>query len=455
MGLFDRKKEGGIIDDIRCDETHYLIWKWRPSGTANSTKKENSIRYGSSLRVKKGEVAVFVYHQSSGQLMDYLVGPYDGTIKTSNFPVLTSIVGSAFGGNSPFQAEIYYINTQGNNQIKFAVPYFNVFDPRLPDHPILVSLHGTLTFTLEDYENFISLNRMIDFDLDAFYSQIKDAMARKIKSVVANFPNKYGIPAIQLEAQTEPVAEILEDKLRDKLLEFGVTMKGIEIGSININQDDAGYQELRSLTAGITADTIRTQSEINSQNLKDAAELNKINLSETMRIQREEVQRAQKLQSETNFLGAHALNQQTEVLKTAAAGLGQMNMNISGGSNDSGFNPAGLMMGMALGGSMGGQINNMMNQMGQQMNSSMTTPPPLPQVQYMLAENGQQYGPFTMEQMKQLVANGRMTKLTYAWKQGMSGWEPAGNITELSILFAPAGPPPVPGCTPPPPPPAM
>ena len=40
MGLFSRK-EGGLMDVIRCDEENYLVWKWRPAGEAlNSTKKE-------------------------------------------------------------------------------------------------------------------------------------------------------------------------------------------------------------------------------------------------------------------------------------------------------------------------------------------------------------------------------------------------------------------------------
>lgn len=110
MGLFSKKKEGGLMDVIRCDEQEYLVWKWRSSGEANSTHKENAIRYGSSLRVKEGEVAVFVYKQDNGEMQDFIVGPHDDTIKTANFPVLTNIVGLAFGGNSPFQAEIYFIN---------------------------------------------------------------------------------------------------------------------------------------------------------------------------------------------------------------------------------------------------------------------------------------------------------------------------------------------------------
>ena len=112
---------------IRCDEKEYLVWKWRPQGQdVNTTSRENAIRYGSSLRVKDGEVAVFVYRQKDGVMQDFIVGPYDDTIKTANFPVLSSIVGMAFGGESPFQAEVYFINLQGANQVRFAVPYFDV-----------------------------------------------------------------------------------------------------------------------------------------------------------------------------------------------------------------------------------------------------------------------------------------------------------------------------------------
>ena len=57
MGIFNRNKEGGIMDSIRCDEENYLVWKWKPKGNEkNTTNKENSIRFGSSLRVKDGEI---------------------------------------------------------------------------------------------------------------------------------------------------------------------------------------------------------------------------------------------------------------------------------------------------------------------------------------------------------------------------------------------------------------
>jgi membrane protease subunit (stomatin/prohibitin family) len=100
MGLFNNKTEGGLMDVIRCDEKEYLIWKWRPSGEANTTKKGNAIRWGSSLRVKDGEVAVFVYNQKDGPNQDFIIGPHDDLIKTANFPMISNIIGLAYAGKS-------------------------------------------------------------------------------------------------------------------------------------------------------------------------------------------------------------------------------------------------------------------------------------------------------------------------------------------------------------------
>lgn len=452
MSLFgigkSRGKSGGILNVIRCDEPEYLVWKWRPEGQeANTTTRENSIRYGSSLRVKDGEIAVFVYKQKDGPIQDFILGPYDDTIKTANFPVLSSIVGLAFGGESPFQAEIYFINLQGNNQIKFTIPYFDVPDPRLPDFPVPIAVRGSITFALEDYKNFIKLNRLIDFNLEAFNKQIKDSVIRKVKSIVTNIPSDMGMPVVQMERKIDEICEVLEDKLKDRLNEFGVRMKHIDVSALEIDKDSDAYSELKALTAGITAKTMEAQAEINIKNLQDTQAMQSENMAETLRIQREESQRAQRLQTESNFIGAHALDQQTSVLQTAASNLGQMGRM----DNGNGMNPAGMMTGMMMGGAMGGQIAGMMNNMGQQMQNTMNTPPPVPQVQYMILNNGQQTGPYNMMQLQQMAQTGILTPQTYVWKTGMSQWELASQVTELASLFMPQTPP-VPNGVPPTPP---
>ena len=102
----------------------------------------------------------------------------------------------------------------------------------------------------------------------------------------------------------------------------------------------------------------------------------------------------------------------------------------------------------------------MMNQMGAAMGGQMQgvtapgmpgqpTPPPAPgvNVSFMVAVNGQQYGPYNMQQLQQMQQNGQFNHNTHVWRQGMANWEVAGNVPELAVLFAPAAP-----GTPPPPP---
>lgn len=453
MSIFGRGKGGGLMNVIRCDEQEYLVWKWRPLGQdVNSTSRENSIRYGSSLRVKDGEVAVFVYKQeNNGIVQDFIEGPYDDTIKTANFPVLSSIVGLAFGGESPFQAEVYFINLAQNNQLRFSVPYFDVFDPRLPDHGVPMAVRGIITFNITDYKGFIKLNRLVNFDHNQFLEQIRGALSKYVKGVVMNIPQEMGIPMVQMERQILSINERVESYLKPRLEnDFGVNVKGLDISALQIDKDSPYYEDLRQLTAGNTAKTMNAQTDLSIKNMQDSQRINLANMEETLRIQREEAQRAQRLQTETNFMGAHSLDQQTEVLKTGAQSLGQMGTMDAGGQGG-GMNPAGMMTGMMMGGAMGQQMAGMMQNMGQQMQGAMNTPPPMPNVQYHVSVNGSQAGPFNMQQLQQLAQNGQLTPQTYVWKQGMANWEFAGNVPELAGLFAP----PPPGSMPPPPPPTI
>ena len=435
MGLFNRK-EGGLMDVIRCDEENYLVWKWRPAGEAlNSTKKENAIRYGSTLHVKDGEMAVFVYKQNNGTQQDYIMGPYNDTIKTANFPVLTSIVGAAFGGSSPFPAEVYFFNLQNNNQIKFAVPYFPVADPRFLDFTVPVAVRGQLTFNLTDVKAFIKLNRLVDFSLEQLNNQIKGMVTKFAKAFVANCPADNGIPVLQMERKITEISDLMQQKLAPQLADdFGINLKRLDIAAIEIDQESEDYKEFLHVT--------KEQQKIIAEQAGERA-----------KIDTKMYEKSASLGIESQNLQAHTINKQAEVLSAAANNLGQMSqMNIGGDGGGFGMNPAGMMMGMAMGGAMGGQMANMMNnglgqaqQQAMQQPQQQMAPPPMPgavNVTYMVSVNGQQFGPYNMQQLQQMVQNGQLTAQTYVWKQGMAQWELAGNVQELAILFGAVPPPP-------------
>lgn len=432
MGLFNKNnKTGGFMDEIRCDESSYLIWKWHPSGVQlGEGNRENSIRWGSSLRVKDGEVAVFVYKQKNGTMQDFIVGPYDQIVKTANFPVLASIVGLAYEGGTPFQAEVYFINLAQIIQVKFAVPFFDVYDPRFEDFGVPIAVRGTISFKISDYRQFIKLHRLNDFNLLDFQNQIKDAVSRYVKNVVANAPATNNIPLVQIETKTALINDVVETNVKDRLQrDFGVMVSGVDVSTIELDKSSEGYRQLMAVTKDIAAVKVQAETE---------------DYVERMRIMREEGQYAQHKATQTANIGAFQVEKQVEVGIAGAEALGQMGANGAGdinlgGNGSDGFNMAAMMASMAVGGTVGqniaGAMNNTMQGINQPINTGVT-PPPVPTVAYHIVVNGQATGPYDMATLSQMASAGQITANSLVWKNGMVEWVKAGMVDELKGLFS-------------------
>jgi len=450
MGLFDRnKRTGGFMDEIRCDEPNYLIWKWHPSGSQlGENNRENAIRWGSSLRVKDGEVAVFVYKQKNGAMQDFIVGPFDQTIKTANFPILASIVGLAYEGGTPFQAEVYFINLARIIQVKFGVPFFDVYDPRFADFGVPVAVRGTISFRIEDYREFVKLHRLNSFDLDEFQKQIRDAVIRYTKDTVANAPAANNIPVIQIESKTAQINDAIEYDISERLKEtFGVVVSGVDIAAIEIDKTSDSYQQLIAITQNVTTATVEAQTAANIKNIHDKQRIEAEHYEESLRVQREEGQYAQRMQTRTANFGAYQVEKQAEVGVAGANAFGQMNANGAGNvdvGGGMGFNPAAMMAGMAMGGAMGqniaGVMNNAMAGVNQPVQSG-AVPPPIPVVAYHVAINGQAAGPFDIATLAQMAAAGQLSANSLVWKKGMAEWAKAETIDDLKALVTDVIPP--------------
>lgn len=453
MALFNRSnRKGGFMDEIRCDEPSYLIWKWHPSGVqAGAGNRENSIRWGSSLRVKDSEVAVFVYKQKNGTMQDFIVGPFDQTIKTANFPVLASIVGLAYEGGTPFQAEVYFINLARIIQVRFGVPFFDVYDPRFMDFGVPVAVRGTVSFGIADYREFIKLHRLSSFNLDDFQRQIRDAVNRYVKDAVANAPAAHNIPVVQIESKTAQINDVVEYDLSERLKEtFGVVVSSIDIGAIEIDKSSEGYRQLMSVTKDLAGATAKAEAEAKIKDIADKQRIESENYEEVLRIQREEAQYAQHKQTQTSNFGAFQVEKQAEVGVAGAEALGQMgakgagNVNLGGNGGTDGFNMAAMMASMAVGGAVGqniaGAMNNMMGGINQPVQTD-AVPPPVPTIVYYVAVNGQAAGPFDVATLTQMAVSGQFNADTLVWKSGMSQWAKAGTIDDLKDVLTNVMPP--------------
>lgn len=431
MGLFFDKnnRKGGFMDEIRCDEPSYLIWKWHPAGVQlGKGNRENAIRWGSSLRVKDGEVAVFVYSQYDGTAQEYIEGPCDLILNTENLPILASLVGFAYEGGTPFQAEVYFINLARIIQVRFGVPFFDIYDPRFADFGVPVAVRGTVSFSIADYREFIKLHRLNHFQLEDFQQQIRDVVCRYVKDTVANAPAAHNIPVIQIEAKIAQINDAVEHDLAERLKEnFGVLVSGVDIGAIEIDKTSEGYRQLMAVTKDIAATRIEAETQ---------------DYVERLRIQREEGQYAMHKQTQTANIGAFQVEKQAEVGVAGAQALGQMGASGAGdvslGGSGEGFNMAAMMASMAVGGAVGqniaGAMNNMMGGINQQTTPG-AVPPPIPAVAYHVAVNGQAIGPFDISVLTQMAAAGQLTADSLVWKNGMAQWAKAGTVDELNYLF--------------------
>lgn len=366
------------------------------------------------------------YKQKDGAVQDFIVGPFDQTIKTANLPVLASIIGLAYDGGTPFQAEVYFINLARIIQTKFAVPYFDVYDPRFADFGVPVAVRGTVSFGIADYREFIKLHRLSTFNLDDFQKQIRDAVSRYVKDAVANAPAAHNIPVVQIESKTAQINDVVEYDLGERLKEtFGVSVSAIDIGAIEVDKFSDGYRQLMAVTRDVAAVKVEAET---------------LDYVERLRIQREEGQYAQHKQTQSANFAAYQVEKQAEVGIAGATALGQMgtngagDVNLSSGGGD-GFNMAAMMAGMAVGGAVGQNLAGAMNNM---MTGSV--PPPLPAVSYHVAVNGQATGPFDIATLTQMAAAGQLTDDSLVWKNGMAQWKKAGTVEELRVLLLSAMP---------------
>ena len=365
-------------------------------------------------------------------MQDYIEGPSDEIIRTANLPVLASIIGLAYDGGTPFQAEIYFINLARIVQIKFGVPFFDVYDPRFIDFGVPVAVRGTISFQIQDYREFIKLNRLHNFSLEDFQEQIRNTVIRYVKDAIVNAPSAHNIPVIQIESKTAQINDAVEYDISERLKEsFGILVSGVDIGAIEIDKTSEGYRQLMA----VTKDVATTRVEAETQDYV-----------ERLRIQREESQYAIHKQTQTANISAFQVEKQAEVSVAGAQALGQMGANGVGDVNLSGdgFNMAAVMASMAVGGAVGqniaGAMNNMMGGINQQTTPG-AVPPPIPVVAYHVAINDQAAGPFDMSALTQMIADGLLTTDSLVWKNGMVQWAKAGTVDELKNLFSNVMPP--------------
>jgi membrane protease subunit (stomatin/prohibitin family) len=185
-------------------------------------------RLGSQLVVRENQSAVFV---RDGKALDAF-GPGRHTLSTNNIPLLGGLIGAAFGGKSPFTAEVFFVSTREFTGLKWGTPQpmtfkdsqlgmvrlrsFGTFSIRVTNPTLFVNYivgtrGGYSIANIEDFLRSIIVNNFNDIlgDLKTTLTDIPGMMVDLANTARASLTDDFDriglqIVTFQVEAITPP-----------------------------------------------------------------------------------------------------------------------------------------------------------------------------------------------------------------------------------------------------------
>ena len=366
-----KKLTGEFIDIIEWldDSTNTLIYRFE--------RHNNEIKYGAKLTVREGQMAVFI---NEGQMAD-VYKPGMHTLTTQNMPILSTLQGWKYGFESPFKAEIYFVNTRKFTDLKWGTPGPSTM--RDKEFGIVrVTSFGIYSIRIKDPGIFIKDISGTEgrFTTEQIQENLRGKIGMRIKEVMPEL----GLAVIDLEAKVSVLGNMLKDRIQPDFETMGLELVEVQVQDIGLPEEVEKAIDKRGAIAAIG-----------------------------------------NMQAYTQYETASAIHDAAST-PNSAAGAGM-----------------GLGAGFAMGGGMVGQMGNAMGAMNAAPAAQASAaPPPLPpQAMYHVAVGGAQAGPFDRDTLQSQINTGTLNRDQLVWTAGMAQWTKAGDVAALASLFANLPPP--------------
>ncbi len=238
MGLMDYLKTQ-LLEIIQWQDDSRDTISWR------FPDEDKEIKRGAQLIVRESQVAQFVY---LGQFGDTF-GPGKHTLVTDNIPILSTLKGWKYGLESPFKADVYYVNTRLFTGNKWGTS--NPVMMRDPDFGIVrVRAFGTYDFKVVDPKLFLKEVAGTDdhFRLDEF----ADTMRSRIVSVFSDALASAKVPVLDVAARYSELGEALLPVINPVLAaRYGLEMPSFIVENVSLPPEVEQAIDKRSSMAAI------------------------------------------------------------------------------------------------------------------------------------------------------------------------------------------------------------
>lgn len=320
-----------------------------------------------------------------GRFYDVL-GAGRHTLRTANIPLLRSLVNLPFGGESPFSAEVWFVNKAMPLDVRWGT-----LNPLMLEDPqygvvLPVSAFGQVGLRVVDTPLFLGtlIGKLPYFTAYAVLEYFKGVLMADLRSAIVKTIAERQIGLLQIEGELVAISASVAAEIAPHFRAFGLEIQLFRIMSISFPQDDPSAIELRRAKA--------------------AAMRRKV--------------------EGTNYQQERAF----DVMQTGAGNSGAGGVFAAAG--------VGLGVGQAVGGMVAAQLDLAAGAPPPYQPPPPAFGAPLPHA-YHLHLEGRQQGPFNFQQLRQLAAAGRLTPQTPAWRAGIAAWCPVEALSELAGLFNP------------------
>jgi membrane protease subunit (stomatin/prohibitin family) len=373
MGLVD-KLRGELIDIIEWldDSRDTMVYRF--------PRYQNEIKMGAKLVVRESQTAVFV---NEGTIAD-VFSPGTYTLQTQNVPVLATLKGWKYGFNSPFKAEVYFVNTRLFTDLKWGTQ-----NPvMLRDAEFgMVRVRAFGAYAARVVDPGALLKELVGTDPLFKTEEVSEFLRQMIVGRLAGALAHAQVPVLDLAANQEAIGTRLAGTLTEECRPIGIAIAKFIIENVSLPPEVEAAMDKRT-QMGILGDLGRY----------------------------------------TQFQAANALEDAANNPGGAGEGLG-------------------IGLGVGLGQRAAAAMTSATQPAAQQPTQQpapAAAPPPMPAAAaWFLGVNGQQVGPLDAAGLTASVAGGQLTADTLVWRAGMAQWTAAAAVPEVAQLL-PAAPPPLP-----------
>lgn len=217
-----------LVDILKYEAPDDSIFVWKhPS---------NQIKIGSQLIVGEGQQAIFV---KGGQALDCF-DPGTHTLVTGNIPLIDKLINLPFGGDTPFSAEVWFVNTTVKRDLKWGTPSpIPLMDATL-GFPVSARAFGKWGAKIDDVRSFVTQvvgtqsGASSDKVHSYFIGQIVQSFSKFLSGVIA----RGEASILQVSALMTELSNEASRDISDELSKFGVNLVNFNIESINIPDEE-------------------------------------------------------------------------------------------------------------------------------------------------------------------------------------------------------------------------